>query len=552
MIIKLKVYFSTIIKTVFLTQFKIMETKNKSALTTRAVIVGVIGLALITASSMYVAIKMGALPWPAVFVTVLSMTVLKRAKNSTLEEINCTHTLMSAGSMVAGGLAFTVPGLWIMNQANSISFVAVLVSSIVGALLGTLFTSIYRTQLIEKDNLPYPIGEAAYKTLMTEKEKKSSPWLFSSLGGSALFTFIRDFFQKIPSVVTIFKGSSLFPALSFYVSPMAFSIGAIIGPTLSLFWTLGMVFGYYILTPLGLKLNYFSSMESAQSFRSSLGLGIMIGTGFAVVIKAIYSAIKNRKNTTNEKKERDNKKLITSALVVVFSILLLTIFTELTLIESILTVLGAAVATYLSSMLTGQTGINPMEVFAILVLLAVHAICSTGLTAAFTLASCVAVACGLSGDVMNDFKSGSLVGTNPKDQVKAEAIGGIIGAIIATAVLFLMKKVFVLGSPEMPAPQAQAVASMAGGLDNPLAFYIGVAIGFVMFLFALPSSAFGLGVYLGPYITVSVALGALIVWIIKKIKGEKAEEKISLVSAGLLGGEGCAGVIIAFITIFIG
>ena len=46
--------------------------EKKSPLTIRGLAVGIIGLIIITASSMYVALRMGALPWPTVFVTVLS------------------------------------------------------------------------------------------------------------------------------------------------------------------------------------------------------------------------------------------------------------------------------------------------------------------------------------------------------------------------------------------------------------------------------------------------------------------------------------------------
>ena len=525
--------------------------KNDSALTLRGTLLGVVGLAFITASSMYVALKAGALPWPTVFVTVLSMTVLSKAKNSSLEEINCTHTLMSAGSMVAGGLAFTIPGLWMLSPDNEISLVSVMTASVVGAVLGTLFTSLYRPSLIEREKLPYPIGEASYRTLMTAKDTKSSPWLFTSLGLSGVFAFVRDFFGKIPTLINIYGGSAFVPGLQFYVSPMALSIGSIIGPVLAAFWVLGMVVGYFVLTPIGIRTGLFSSIEDADSFRSSLGLGIMIGTGFAVAVKAVWNVIRNRRSGKIEVKNRKN--VLVSFILVIFSVIVLTLLTEMTLLESILTVAGAAVATYLSSMLTGQTGINPMEVFAILVLLAVHALCRTGLTASFTLAATVAVACGLSGDVMNDFKSGSLVGTDPHDQVRAEAVGGILGAVIATFVIFLMKNAFVFGSAEMPAPQAKAVAALSGGLENPAAFWIGVAVGAVMFLFSLPSSAFGLGMYLGTYITVSVGIGALITWIIKKIsRSPETENRVNLVSSGLLGGEGTAGVIIAFITLFRG
>ena len=523
--------------------------KKETSLTLRSILVGIVGLAFITASSMYVALKAGALPWPTVFVTVLSMTILRKAKGSTLQEINCTHTLMSAGSMVAGGLAFTVPGLWMLSSSNDISLMAVMAASVTGSLLGTLFTALYRPSLIEEKKLPYPIGEASYRTLMTEKDEKSSPWLFSSLAASGVFAFVRDFFGRIPSLLTVFGGNTIVPGLQIYVSPMALSIGAIIGPALAAAWVIGMVAGYFILTPVGIETGLFSSMAEADSFRSSLGLGIMIGTGFAVAVKAVFQALRNRKT---RKSERNTKALFTALVIVVLSVAVLTLFTEMTLVESILTVAGAAVTTYLSSMLTGQTGINPMEVFAILVLLAVHALCKTGTTAAFTVAAAVAVACGLSGDVMNDFKSGSLIGTDPKDQVKAEAIGGVIGAVIATLVLFLMKNVFVFGSADMPAPQAKAVASLSGGLDNAPAFWIGVAVGAVLFLLNLPSSAVGLGMYLGTYITVTVGLGALISWMVNKFSKKNVEKEASLVSAGLLGGEGCAGVIIAFITLFKG
>ncbi len=523
--------------------------ERKSSLTARGIILGIAGLIIITASSMYVALKAGALPWPTVFVTVLSMTVLRKAKGSTMEEINTTHTLMSAGSMVAGGLAFTIPGLWILNGSNTISYISVLSATIVGAVLGTLFTSLYRPQLIEKEKLPYPIGEAAYQTLMTEKDRKSSPWLFSSLTLSGVFAFVRDFFGKIPSVLNIFNGSALFPSLSLYLSPMALSIGAIIGPVLALLWVLGMVLGYFVLTPIGLKTGLFASMTDASSFRSSLGLGIMIGTGFAVAIKAVISLMRKKgTKKTDEKKASSNK--LPPIVLVVLCVVFLSVFTELSIVESILTVIGAAGATYLSSMLTGQTGINPMEVFAILVLLLVQALCKTGTTAAFTLAATVAVACGLGGDVMNDFKSGSLIGNNPKDQVMAEAIGGIIGAVVATSVLFMMKDIFTFGSAEMPAPQATAVAALSGGLESPAAFFIGIAIGLVLQLLSIPATALGLGMYLGTYITVAVGLGALISFILKKVGFSKAKE--NLISSGLLGGEGCAGVIIALITIFKG
>ena len=178
----------------------------RSPLTLRGMALGIAGLVVITASSMYVALRMGALPWPTVFVTVLSMAVLGKAKGSTLQEINCTHTLMSAGAMVAGGLAFTIPGLWMTDPEATMPLMTIVAIAVAGAVLGTLFTMVFRRTFIEKENLPYPNGNAAYNTLIAGKEGKGAPLLFTSMGASVIFTFIRDGLGRIPAVLTLFKG----------------------------------------------------------------------------------------------------------------------------------------------------------------------------------------------------------------------------------------------------------------------------------------------------------------------------------------------------------
>ena len=522
--------------------------ENRSPLTIRALAVGILGLIIITASSAYVALRMGALPWPTVFVTVLSMAVLGKAKGATLEEINCTHTLMSAGAMVAGGLAFTLPGLSMISPGEELPLFQVIVISVTGAVLGTLFTIIFRKTFIEKEKLPYPMGEAAYNTLIAGKEGKGAPVLFTSLGLSAVFTFIRDGLGKIPAVLGLFSGNAVFPALSIWVSPMALGIGAIIGPVLALMWFLGTIIGYYVITPIGISAGFFQTMADADSFRSSLGIGLMIGTGLGVAIKAIISTF--RKVGSNGERTASRRDITAVLIVAAAAAVMLALFTDMTAIEAVLLVAGTYLASYLSGMLTGQTGVNPMEIFAILVLLAISAVSSPTLAASFSIAGVVAVACGLTGDVMNDLKSGSLVGTRPRYQIMAEGIGGIIGAVVAAFVIYTIGQTTGFGSDAFPAPQARAVAAMAGGLDNQVAFFIGTAIGIILFLLRLPSATLGLGVYLPTYISSAMALGAVIMAICSKASKGKAEEKAALISSGLLGGEGITGVIIAIFTMF--
>ena len=73
--------------------------------------IGVVGCVVITASSVYTAFKMGSLPWPTIFTSITALVLLRAFGHRSLNEANITQIVMSAGSMVAGGLAFTIPGI---------------------------------------------------------------------------------------------------------------------------------------------------------------------------------------------------------------------------------------------------------------------------------------------------------------------------------------------------------------------------------------------------------------------------------------------------------
>lgn len=133
-------------------------------LTFRSVLIAAAGSIVIAASSSYVALRMGALPWPTIFAAVLSMAIL-RPFGATLREINVAHTGMSAGGLVAGGLAFTIPGVWMADPASGLGAGVVGAAAIVGASLGVVFTGLLRKHFIEDLDLPFPMGVAAAQTL---------------------------------------------------------------------------------------------------------------------------------------------------------------------------------------------------------------------------------------------------------------------------------------------------------------------------------------------------------------------------------------------------
>lgn len=535
-------------------------------LTFRGIVIGILGLVVITSSSLYVALRMGALPWPTVFVTVVSMAILRRFNNASLQEINVTHTMMSSGAMVAGGIAFTLPGIWMLNAEATVSPFSIFIITLSGALLGTLFTIIARQRYIVEEQLPYPMGQAAYNTLIASTSKgKGAALLFTCMAASAVFTIFRDGIPIIPAVLVLFTGTAVIPAVSIWVSPMAAGIGAIIGPVLSLVWLGGALFGYLLLTPVGIVSGLFSDMAAADLFRQNLGIGLMVGTGIGILVKTAWQKIRQFTDQTQQESRRKSPASVFSlptgnlrwiaVSLIVGVLVLLTAGSEISFLQAVFTILGIYLTTQLAAMLTGQTGINPMEIFGILVLLAIQIVWNPSTIAAFSIAGVTAVACGLTGDMMNDLKSGYLVGTRPSGQIIAEGIGGVVGSVVAVVALFVLKDSFGgFGSELLPAPQARAVTAMVGGLGHVPAFLIGAVVGIALYVLSVPAATLGLGIYLPINISMIMGFGALTLMFIKRVVGKERAAKVAdrtgLVSSGFLGGEGITGVLLAIIAMF--
>ena len=204
---------------------------NGKQLTVRGMVIGAIGSVIITCSSMFIALKLSSLPWPIMFVALFSMVCLKALGNTSLNEINVTHTAMSAGAMVAGGVAFTIPGIFILNPNAEISLVQLLVIALGGTALGLIFTALMRKYFIETQELPYAMGQAAADLLeVGDKGGKKSVLLFTSFGIAGLFAVLRDWFTKIPQT-WFSKGMMKYGSVGgFYISPMLVAIGYLVGP----------------------------------------------------------------------------------------------------------------------------------------------------------------------------------------------------------------------------------------------------------------------------------------------------------------------------------
>ncbi|WP_302396152.1 OPT/YSL family transporter [Eggerthella sinensis] len=564
----------------------------KGQLTLRGIIIGCVGCAIITAASVYTALKMGALPWPIVFAAIISLFFLKALGHgkASLNEANVTHTVMSAGAMVAGGLAFTIPGIWMLGYADEVGWYEMLLVALSGVILGLVCTVLLRRHFIEDAELEYPIGEAAAQTLIAGDKGGKTGWkLFGSMGLAGIYTALRDGLGLIPAMLL---GNVSIPGVAFgiYNSPMLLAVGFLVGTGAVVVWFAGAVLANFGIIA-GASAAGLWDIAAGQGIVSSLGMGVMMGAGLGVIFKNILpKAFRMLKDTRGAvtfgaatadgdapaqpkgaKRSRLRLSAGLAACAVAAVALLICFGLQLGPVPAVIVVALAWVATAMSAQSVGQTGIDPMEIFGLIVLLAVAAVSSLPQVQLFFVAGIVAVACGLAGDVMNDFHAGHVLGTSSKAQWIGQAIGAVIGAVVAVAVMAVLVSAYGSESfgptASFVSAQASVVATMVSGIPSIPAFALGLALGFGLYLLNFPAMMLGLGIYLPFYMSFTAFLGAMAKVVYDavckrrraKLAPEAAAEKEKaqgetglIVSSGLLGGESIVGVLVALAAVAAG
>ena len=531
-----------------------MTEEKKLNITFPAVFIGIVGAILVSASSFYIVLKFGALPWPTIMVTLLSMITLKFFKSTDNREITITHTIMSAGSMVAGGVAFTVPAYIILGgKLSDINQYLLCITILIGSIAGSFLSYIFRSKLIEEEKLEFPIGEAAYNLVKSGENTENIRYVAFGTLFSSVIALFRDFsFSKrkppfIPALLSLKNG-----LLSLYVSPLLVGIGYVLGFVNTFVWFLGGAVIVFIGEPLAkiFKLNDFAIMKN------SFGMGFMIGIGIAVILKIIFSnKSKNEKNNQNI-----FKKL---SFLSIFSIIIIILIYKLPIFLALVLILISILCTIIAGYSTGKTGVNPMEIYAIITILLISFLnkilnglnifgikFSADLTTLtlFLLACIIAVACGLSGDILNDFKSGYRMNVNPKDQLVGELIGSIVSSFVITFLFFVFFRIYKNIGPventDLIALQASIVATVINGIPFLGIFFAGLIFGMVLSLLNLPVLTFGIGIYVPFYLTSTVFLGGLISYFANR-HSKKLHSNLLLLSNGLMSGEAIVGVILS-------
>lgn len=544
-----------------------------------AAILGVLQGIVLAIAFAYISLKLGFSLGGSAIAAILGYVFLRGVLGvGTSVENNINQTIASSINTAGTGVIFVAPALFLLQaQEASFSFdlMPLLVSGIAGALLGVVLIIPLRKQLIELDRLRFPTGTATATIIRSGSEGLSkAKFLLIGLIISAIWKGILLTGVIAEEVSFGFGMIPLYFSPFIYLSLMNLAAGMLSGRGgLPFFW--GGILGWWILSPMivhfspelipsdlvGLDVVDFIYADILRP----LGIGILIGAALMGVVLAFPSmraAFRALLSATQIPSQRELPLwLLISVIVFSFSSLLWSLvqLTDFNIIYLMFVVLIACIWAGIASLIVAQSvglsdiapisGMALVSVFLMMVLLDGHVV------AAITLTLGVAVAVNQGADMMQDLKTGFLIGSRPIYQQIAQLSFAWLGVLITMSVVYVLWQSGVGGQggfgagTSLPAPQASTLMGLVSAVQSDSVpsdkFIFGGIVGAILTLAPIGGLGvlIGLAMYLPFSITLGYGIGCLISMGLEKYYGYGFIEKIIVpLASGLIIGEALVGV----------
>ncbi|MDE0556855.1 MAG: oligopeptide transporter, OPT family [Candidatus Poseidoniaceae archaeon] len=596
-------------------------------LTLRVILVGIVLGVLMTAANAYLGLYAGMTVSASIPAAVMSMIILRTMFDDvTILENNAVQTMASAGESLAAGVIFTVPALLVIGLWEDIQFVETFVIALIGGLLGTMFTIALRRLFIVEEALPYPEGVACREVLVAGEEGgEGALAILYALGIGAIYGFMVKGFNVTHHTVESsvdFLSTKLYAGMDLSIALL--SVGYIVGIRIASFIFLGGVIGFGILVPIyGLINGWPEASNGVEAFYKVwssqiryVGVGAMVVGGVYTLWSmkgTIYTGLSKAFEKNDEaafEVVRTEQDLPLRKVLVVCGLLVLAtfIFYAIALKSIVLAFAGAAflavvsfffaaVAGYIAGVVgSSNSPVSGMTIATLLFTVALVWVVgdlflglSTGtlMYATLLIAAIVASSAAIAGDVMQDLKTGHMVGATPWRQQIAEIIGVVTGAIVIGPTLKLLHEAFRIsstacaldplpGDPECKnalfAPQAELIGAIVEGAFgsglNLQMVLLGAVIAVVLIRLSMPVMSVAIGIYLPLGLSVPIMLGGVISYIALRsahlridgtLDREPSSEAVTaakevesrgvLIGAGFIAGESIMGVFVAILIV---
>ena len=563
---------------------------GEKQLTFRAVAIGCLIGGAVSAMNIYLGLRTGWGFGGSIIAAILSYSlfqILRPKDNFTVLETNIAQTAGSAaGSMSsAASLVSAVPAMSMLGYKLELWELYLWTLSI--AYLGVFFAVPLRKQMVVAEKLRFPTGTATAETIVAifakgeEAMRKSRALLFAA-AIAGIHTLLTYFYPQVghPTIIKAL-GFSVASAWGFSVliSPMMYGAGILIGNRVGISLLLGAIAAWGIMGPMATEAGWVSDkiMDYKTGARGWVlwpGVALMVTDSLMSLFmnyKSIFNTFKKVETSGIKENEEDliPYKYVIGGLIVAS---ILTIVSAKTLfnIPPFLTVVAiglSAILSMIATRSTGETDINPIGGMGKVTQM-VYGVLSPG-SMSTNLMSAAITGSGASqaADMMQDLKTGHMLGASPLKQFKAQCVGIFFGILFAIPIYKLFDSAYTIGEGKVPAPAAHAWKAMAEvlsiGIDampDKSIYAVGVAIAFGIVLGLLkqvnsiknymPSGlAMGIAFIVPPFYSIAMFLGTMAAYFWQKMRPAQAKALGFAIASGLVAGEGLMGIVNAILTL---
>lgn len=569
----------------------------------RAIVTGMVLGGVLSLCNVYTGLKIGwgtNMSITAALIAYGFWHLLKTQRRPPLNlyENNVNQAAASAGAAISSaGLAAPIPALTIIS-GQVLSYPALVIWTLSVSWVGVIAAAVVRRQMIDRQKLAFPMGIATAETLREIYSRGNEALRrVAALGaGAAVAALVKlvELFASVPkltipgTLMLNIKGSATavtLKNLTFALEPTLLmpGIGVLVGKRVGISMLLGGLVAWLVLGPLALEKGWAAGGKEDQLWFGTMGPWLLWPGAAMMVTSALTSvafSLGSRTKRTGEAEQNDddapkpegyeysrNAMLIMGGVVSLIVVAVQVVLFEINVLMAILAVALTLVLAVVSTRITGETGLTPVGAMGKVTQLTFGILTPGNVAANLMTANVTGGAASQSGDLMNDLKTGRLLGAWPKPQILSQMCGVVTGALLGCLayVILIPDPAKMLLTEEWPAPAAAQWKAVAlvfkDGVQNlppmsTVTLAVGAAVGVALVVIEklvpksvkpwIPSAgSVGLAFTLPAYTSVAICIGALLGEGIDRAKPKWAAAYKIAIGSGIIAGESLTGVGIA-------
>jgi len=558
-----------------------VQTKTPE-LTTRSIIVGLVVAMIIGSAYPYCVLKLGFGPNLSVvsaFFGFIALVMILRAAGTNPRENNIVQTMGTS----AGQTAFMAVLLAAFDMLNAkglfnppihLNTLQIFLWLCSASLLGILLAVPMRRHYIDEENLTYADGLAAGETIKVLHEGREKGVSAGPVQALGLGTLASGALMAVTQIWKPFNDTWFLPGkqpmnIGLNWSLLSFGSGLLVGFRVCLAMAIGTAISWFILP------NYLVAhgMIPTQTYPETLrwvmwpATGLMVAGGLASLAlkwNLIVKTFRGLKGSQIQRSDFPMRYVIIGSIFMTIVICLVQYFSMgIPVWLSFIAIVLSLPLMLVGLRVLGETNWGPISAMSNM-MQAIFAFISPGNVPVNMSSS------GLTGTVavtsealMQDFKAGQLVKSNPRNLTVAQLIAAPVGSIATAIVYPVLRDHFGIGPKGLSSPISVKWAGFAELLTRGLqalprgcliALVVAIIVGIVLTLLAekwermTPSpAAIGIGMLIPASVLMTFILGgfAQLIWAKTSPESEK-NYRIPLAS-GLIAGEAILAVVLAIL-----